>query len=77
MTGSRAARRQLDNRITQTTASGRLPVVQLENRESAHFERLLTTAAVIRITRKTILRRTGPGQEPTFGVGGGSIIELR
>jgi len=33
-------------------ASGRLPVIQLENLESAHFERLLTTAAVVQTTQK-------------------------
>jgi hypothetical protein len=49
-----------------TTASGRLPVSQLENRESAHLERLLAPAAVVQTTSKTILRRTGVGQKQTW-----------
>ena len=41
------------------------------------MERLLSPAAVIRITRKTILRRTGPGQKPTYTFAKGmSLLKL-
>jgi hypothetical protein len=45
------------------TASGRLPVIQLEISELAHLERLLSPAAVIQTTWKTILQRAGVGQK--------------
>jgi len=46
----------------RAAASDRLPVIQLESRESEHLERLLSPAAVVQTTQLNIPRRTGVGQ---------------
>jgi len=48
-------------------ASGRLPAIQLEISQLVDSERLLSPAAVVQTTRKTVLRRTGVGHKRPFG----------
>jgi len=50
----------------RAAASERLPAIQLEISQSVHPERLLSPAAVIQTTPKTVLRRAGVGQKQTL-----------
>ena len=47
----------------RAAVSGRLPAIQLEISELVHPERLLSPAAVVQTTRKTVRRRTEVGQK--------------